>query len=139
MCIVKFIYNAGYMFTGMIIIKRSCDIRRAHSWYFFPYHFVDGIVRAFESFRPHKFDVVVMSLVVKGEVFQFIGRGLTKNYMVFCELHQDQFYCVAMYKTRMLYINVMNNFKWEEIQLCPIFVGTFFSWANGIFRGEWVV
>ena len=36
-------------------------------------------------------DVFVMHEVVKGHVFEFIGRGQTKNWMVLCELHQDWF------------------------------------------------
>ena len=53
--------------------------------------FVDGIVRAFASVRPFIFDVVIMSVVVKGGVFEVIGHGITKNWVVLCELHQDWF------------------------------------------------
>ena len=48
-------------------------------------------MRAFESVRPHIFDVVIMSVVVKGGVFEVIGHGRTNNWMVLCEFHQDRF------------------------------------------------
>ena len=51
--------------------------------------FVDRIFRAFAPVCPCIFDVVIMSALVKEDVFEFIGRGLTKNWMVLCELHQD--------------------------------------------------
>ena len=53
--------------------------------------FLDGILRAFASVRPRIFDVVIMNVEVKGYLFEAIGRGLTKNCMVLCELHQDWF------------------------------------------------
>ena len=46
--------------------------------------FLDRIVRAKASVRPHLFDVVLMHVVVKGGVFQFIRRIRTKNLNVLC-------------------------------------------------------
>ena len=50
--------------------------------------FVYGILRAKPSIRPHIFYVVVMGVVVKGGVFEFIGNRLTNNWMVLFESHQ---------------------------------------------------
>ena len=47
-----------------------------------------GILSAKASVRPRIFDDVVIHEVVKGDVFEFIGRGRTKNWMVLCESHQ---------------------------------------------------
>ena len=59
--------------------------------YLFFSSFVDGIVRSKASVHPHIFDVVAMYVVVKGDVFEFIGHRCTKKWMVLCELHQDRF------------------------------------------------
>ena len=40
---------------------------------------------------PRIFDVVIMRVVFKGGVFEFIGRKRTKNLMMLCELQQDWF------------------------------------------------
>ena len=48
----------------------------------FLYPFVDGIVRAFVFVCISIFDVVVMSVIVKGGVFEVIGHGRTKQCMV---------------------------------------------------------
>ena len=53
---------------------------------FFP--FLDGILRDKVSICPCMFDVVVMRALVKWDVFEFIGRRRTKNWMVLCELYQ---------------------------------------------------
>ena len=58
---------------------------------FFFYSFVDGTVRAKVSVLLHIFDVVVMCVVVKGNIFEFIGNRHTKNWIVLCESHQDWF------------------------------------------------
>ena len=50
-----------------------------------------GFVRAKASICPCIFDDVVIHEVVKGGVFELIGRGRMKNWMVLCELHQDWF------------------------------------------------
>ena len=55
------------------------------------YPFLDEIVRAFSSVRPHILDVVIISVVVKQEIFEVVGRGRTNNWMVLCDLHQDLF------------------------------------------------
>ena len=46
-------------------------------------------MRAKMSVRPSIFDVFVMRVVVKGDIFEFIGYIHTKNWMVLCESHQD--------------------------------------------------
>ena len=79
----------------------------------FLYQFVDGIVRAFASVLPHIFDVVIISAVFKGNIFEFIGRRLTKNWMVLYDSYQDWFELVAVYKAYMPHINVMKKFQWE--------------------------
>ena len=53
--------------------------------------FVVGFVRAEAFFRPHISDMVVMHVLVKGEIFDFIRCRCAKNWMVLCELHQDWF------------------------------------------------
>ena len=68
--------------------------------------FVYRIVRAFASVLPQIFDVFIIIVVFKGYVFEVIGSGRTKN----CIPHKYWFQLVAMYKTRMPYINVMKNF-----------------------------
>ena len=44
-----------------------------------------GYVSAKVYVHPHIYDVVVMYVVVKGGVFEFIGRRHTKNWMVLCD------------------------------------------------------
>ena len=62
------------------------------------------------SVRPCISYVAVMHVVVKGEIFYFIGRIHTKNWMVLCELHQDWFWFVAMYNNHMPHANFTKNF-----------------------------
>ena len=57
----------------------------------FFYSLMDGIVRAKASVRPGLFDMVVMSLVFKGNTFEFIGLRPTKICMVLCDSHQYWF------------------------------------------------
>ena len=63
------------------------------------YPFVDGIMDSKVSICPHIFYVVIMCVFVKGGIFEFIGHRCTKNWMMFCDSHQDWFYFVAMYNT----------------------------------------
>ena len=70
-----------------------------------------GFVRSKVSVRPHILDLSVMNVVFKGDLFEFIGRRRTKNWMVLSELHQYWFSFVAMYNTRMPYANVMKKFQ----------------------------
>ena len=49
--------------------------------------FVDSIDRAKASVRPHIFDVVIISVVVKWGVFEVIGRGRTNKCMVLCDFY----------------------------------------------------
>ena len=46
--------------------------------------FLDMVVRLFLSVCSHIFDVTVMSVLVKGDVFEVIGRGHTKKWVVLC-------------------------------------------------------
>ena len=59
--------------------------------HFLFYPFVDRIMRDKESVCPCIFYVLVMHVLVKGDVFVFIGRRHTNNWMVLCESHQDWF------------------------------------------------
>ena len=45
-------------------------------------------VRSKVSIRPHISYDVVIHVVVKEYVLEFIGRGGTNKWIVFCELHQ---------------------------------------------------
>ena len=95
-------------------------------------------MREKESFHPHTSDVVLIHVEVKGDVFEFIGHGNTKNWTVLCDYHQDWFYFSAMYNNWTPHSNMMKKFQWEVIQVCTIFVGIFY-WASGSFKGGWVV
>ena len=48
--------------------------------FFYPFTATVGFLRAKVSVRPHILDVVVMHVLVKGDVFLFIDRRLTKNW-----------------------------------------------------------
>ena len=99
-----------------------------------------GCVGAKVSVRPHILDYIVMHEVVKGGVFEFIGLGRKKNWIVLCELRQDWFDFVAMYKTLMTDENAMKKVRWEGIKLCEIFGGArIFSRESGSFKGAWVI
>ena len=50
---------------------------------------LDVIVRAKAYVFPHIFDVLIIRVVVKGIIFEFIGRRRTNNWMVLCESHQE--------------------------------------------------
>ena len=79
---------------------------------FFPYPFLDIIVRYKVSVLPCIFYVVIVSLVVKVGVFYAIVCGNTKNWMVLFDLNQDWLLLLVMYKTCMTHINIMNHFQW---------------------------
>ena len=55
---------------------------------FFFSPFLEVIVRVKAYVLPQIFDVVLMHVVVKGGVFQFIGCRHMNNWMALCELHQ---------------------------------------------------
>ena len=80
---------------------------------FSPFSVIVGSVRAKEYIRPHKFDDVVRHVVVKGDLFELMGCGCTKNCIVLCELHQDWIQFFEMYKTRMPHANVTKKVQWE--------------------------
>ena len=75
----------------MTYLEYSCDIRWAHVLELLISPFVDGTTREFVSVRPYIFDVVIASVVVEGDVFEVIGYGFTKKWMVLGELQQDSF------------------------------------------------
>ena len=56
-------------------------------------------VRDKASIRQHVSDEVIMYVVVKGGLFEFICHGRTKNGIVLCEMNQGWFEFLAMYKT----------------------------------------
>ena len=63
-------------------------------------------VRSKAYFRPHIYDDVIMHVIFKGELFEFICHGRTKNRVVFCELYQDWFEFIEVYKTQTTRVNV---------------------------------
>ena len=58
---------------------------------FSPFLVTVGFVRSTESVRPRISDDVVIHVLVKGDIFYFIGCGRTENWIVLCESHQDWF------------------------------------------------
>ena len=59
--------------------------------FFSPFTDTVGFMRAKAYVRLHISGVFVMHVLIKGDVFEFIGRKNTNNWMVFCESHQDRF------------------------------------------------
>ena len=82
---------------------------------FNPFAVTIGHVRAKVSFCTCILDDVVIHEVFKGDVFEFIGLGRTKSWIVLCELRQYWFEFFAMYKTSMSHANVMKKVLWERI------------------------
>ena len=64
--------------------------------------------RAKVSVRPHISDDVLMYVLVKGDIFEFIGLGRMKNGIVLCESRQDWFEFVAMHNTLIPHANVLD-------------------------------
>ena len=92
-------------------------------------------VRSKTSVCPRKRDDVVMSELVKGDSFSFIGMGRKKKCIVLCESLREWFNFFAMYRTHMPHANVMKKVRWEGIKLCAIFEGTrLFIQASGSFQ-----
>ena len=73
---------------------------------------------------PHISDYIVIHVIVKGYVFEFIGLGRTKNRIVLCEWCLDWFEFVAIEKNLITHENVMNKVQWEGIKICVVFGGT---------------
>ena len=61
-----------------------------------PFMVTVGCVRDKASVCPHVYDDIVMHVIVRGDVFEFICCGRTKNGIMFCESFQDWFDIVAM-------------------------------------------
>ena len=56
---------------------------------FSPFAVAVVCVRSKASICPRMLYGVVRNVVFKGGVFEFIGLGITKNWIVLCELFQD--------------------------------------------------
>ena len=76
---------------GRIVLNGIMALYRLMLNNFFLYQFVDRIMRAKTSFCPRIFDVVIISVVFKGGLFEVIGCGRMKNWIVLCKSHQDCF------------------------------------------------
>ena len=66
------------------------------------------------SVLPNTSDGVIMHELVKGDVFEFIGIGHKKNWIVFCKLSKDWFEFVAMYKTFIPHVHVAKKVNGRE-------------------------
>ena len=62
----------------------------------FPFAVMVRCVRATMSVLPHILDDIVMHVIAKGDIFQFIGHGYTNTGIVLCESRQYWFEFVAM-------------------------------------------
>ena len=58
---------------------------------FSPFAVTILFVRAKASIHPRMMDDAVMHVVAKGDVFEFKGRGRTKNWILLCDFRQDWF------------------------------------------------
>ena len=126
------------MFTAMTCLEWSCDARQVHVWEFLLLPICGRNWKVLFFCPPkHLWCGHNECISQRGSIWGH-GRGYTKNWMMFCEFHQDWFQFVAMYKTHMPHINIMKKFQWEEMQLCEIFLGTFCCWEIGSFQGGWV-
>ena len=67
------------MLTGMTCLEWSCDVKQAHVWSFVIFPICGGIVRGKAYFCPRIFNAVIMSLVVKGELFEVISIDVQRN------------------------------------------------------------
>ena len=56
---------------------------------YLPFTFTVGCVRAKASLHPHISDDIVMHVVVKGKVFEFIGRGIMENGILLINFCQE--------------------------------------------------
>ena len=80
-----------------------------------------GCVRDKAYVRPHVSYEVVMCVLFKGGVLEFIGSLGTNSWVVLRESLQNWFKVVAMYYTQMPRINGMKKVRWEGIKLCEKF------------------
>ena len=86
-----------------------------------PFTITVGRVWSKTSVCPRISDYFLIHVIFKEALLWFICLGGTKNGIVFCDLHQDWFEFVAMYKTRMPSVKVMKKVQWEKIELCDYF------------------
>ena len=75
------------------------------NFFFSPFSVTVGFVRAKEFVRPHISDDVLTNEVVKGDVFEFVGLGHKRNWILLCDSQYDWFYFVVMYKIHMPHAN----------------------------------
>ena len=68
-----------------------------------------GCMRAKAPVCPRILNDVVMYVVVKGDVFEYIGLRCMKNDIVLCESRKVWFEFVAVYKTPTKQVNVMKT------------------------------
>ena len=86
--------------------------------YFFPCAVTVDCVRAKASVHPRALYDVIMNIVAKGDILEFIVIGGTNNWVVLLESRQYWFEVVVMYKTQMPRVNDMKKVQWEGIKLC---------------------
>ena len=72
-------------------------------------------VRSKVSVCPHVSDDVVMHVIFKEDVFEFICCGRTKNRIVFCESLQDWFKFIAVFKPWVPCVNLTKKVRWGGI------------------------
>ena len=89
--------------------------------YFFPCAVTVDCVRAKASVHPRVLYDVIMNILAKGDILEFIVIGGTNNWVVLLESRQYWFEVVVMYKTLIPCSNGMNKFQWVVIKLCAIF------------------
>ena len=58
-------------------------------FFFSPFVIRVAFVMAKASVHPNMIDNVIMHEVVKGDVFEYIGRRRTNKWMVLCDSYQD--------------------------------------------------
>ena len=76
---------------------------------YFPLVVMVRCVRDKTSVCPHISDDVVLHVVVKVDVFEFIGLEQTNTGIMLCESIHQWFEFVAMYKTQIPHANVMKK------------------------------
>ena len=69
-------------------------------------------MRAEASICSRVSDNVVMRVIFKGGIFEFMCRGCTRNGIFLRESWKKLFEFIAMYKTLIPCVNVMNNLQW---------------------------
>ena len=73
------------------------------------------------SVLPCIYDGIVMHVIAKVGVFDFVWLGRTSNWIIICELREDWFDFIVVYYYQIPCVNVMNNIWWVGIKQCVIF------------------